>query len=144
MNCVQFSETKRLLIGAVVSAMLTWLAWPQFSSWQAGDLRSVAGMLATISFTMFGFALASLSVLVAVRHRPLLENMTKTGQFQVLVNTIFASSAALFVAGVMALVSVFAAASEVWWFTGSVFALGMAVVEVAVAGYRFYRTMLFL
>ena len=142
-SCVPSSEIRRILVVGCGSLLLAWSAWGRVAGWSATESQSVAGVIATLSITLFGFMLAALSILVAVRHRPLLETMAKTGHYMVLVQTIFISSAFLFASGAFSLLCIFIGASEPVWIA-IVFTLSVGLSEVLVAGYRFYRTMEFL
>lgn len=65
------------------------------------DQRTAAATSASIAATMLGFILAVVSILLAMNDRVLIQNMRKTGHFEILV-TEFANSALVFTVSLLA------------------------------------------
>ena len=137
-------EIKRRLGFALFSAIIViYLVGPVVSGWSITDIRTISGNIASIAFTLFGFVIAAMSILVAVRHRPLLETMVRTGHYGVLILTLFVTAAAMMLCGILAVASIFSPDEGVL-LTSSVVALVFSILEMSMAGRRFYMTMLYL
>lgn len=134
-------EIKRRLGFAVFSTIIAfYFVGPVVSGWSITDIRTISGNIASIAFTLFGFVIAAMSILAAVRHRPLLETMTRTGHYGVLILTLFVTAAAMMICGMLAVTSIFLP-DKGFLLTLSVTALIFSVLEMYIAGYRFYMTM---
>lgn len=67
------------------------------------DVRLTATTFATISATLFGFLMTSLSILIAISDRDFIRNLRLTGHYKVLVSQLFSTAGMLLISAILAL-----------------------------------------
>lgn len=100
---VKIGLTFRVLV-AVIAAALFWAEGTQ----DPGKVGDIAGVLASVCGTLFGFMLAAITILLTMPGKRLIENFKKTGHFKYLMDDAFESCVCLFIVLVLSVFSVVA------------------------------------
>lgn len=87
------------------AGILTWvlMRYSLLNNLAQADMRSAAGVVASLSGTMLGLILAALAILASVANTTLIRNMSRTGHFQFLLRRMVVCIAAF---GVTTLVGI--------------------------------------
>ncbi|MGC3875012.1 hypothetical protein ACPF7Z_17305 [Halomonas sp. GXIMD04776] len=93
---MKFLDSRVAALGSFFIAFLG--AYVTFGALDAyEDVRLTATTFATLSATLFGFLMTSLSILVAISDRDFIKNLRLTGHYKVLVNQLFKTASFLLV-----------------------------------------------
>lgn len=138
-------RTMTRLLEVMLSGGVGIIAW-----WRGADINETLGgqILASftgVSGTLLGFAIAALSILMAIHDSTLLRNLAKTGHRDILFHELFLTASAFLIA---LLISVFGLFFPPNWkayaLGASAAALVMALMLLLSSGRKFYKVLKFI
>lgn len=96
--------------------------------WDTATLSRRLATLASLSGTLLGFTVTSMSITMAISDRPFVVNLRKTGHYKNLVDHLFHTAGILLIAMVLALVGLFI--TDEWRYIFPGLAVGVFVLAV--------------
>lgn len=74
------------LVVIPLTLFVCWVAWPVVSNFTTKEIQPIASAVSTLSGMLFGFVMASISLLASAKENKLVKNTTLTGYLPKLVN----------------------------------------------------------
>lgn len=79
----------------VISLLLCWWVWPTISALESKQIQPIASSVSTITGILFGFIMASISVIAAAQNNTLVQNTRLTGYHSRLLDRLHLTMGAL-------------------------------------------------
>lgn len=132
-------KVKTLLISLLVGGLVVYLIKDSAFQKLNEDIADIIGVLLTLSGTLLGFIFASLSIMTAMMDKRLVQNMKKTGHYQVLLSELFYSAGTFLLVMLVTLATLFFPSG---WLTYSLIVsvslFCMAILFLVFAARKFY------